>query len=108
MDGRDKPDHDNSIEGFGVMSQYWFKPHTHGYGATPVNLKGWAAIAAFVVAISALSLSLMTFPAEMPAGAVAWQIVTWVILVAVLTFAFLKVCRDRTDGAWAWRWGDKK
>jgi hypothetical protein len=90
------------------MGKYWFKPHTHGYGATPTNWKGWAAIAVFVVAISALSLSLMTFPAEMPSGAVAWQVATWAILVAGSTFAFLKFCRDRTDGAWAWRWGDKK
>ncbi len=90
------------------MSKYWFKPHTHGYGATPANWKGWAAIAVFVVAMVVLSLSLLALPAEMPMGAVAWQLVTWTILVAVLTFAFLKLCRDRTDGEWAWRWGGKR
>ncbi|HEU4381635.1 MAG TPA: hypothetical protein VFR73_23945, partial [Hyphomicrobiaceae bacterium] len=25
------------------MSDYWFKPKSHGYGATPANWKGWAA-----------------------------------------------------------------
>jgi hypothetical protein len=25
------------------MSDYWFKPKTRGYGATPANWKGWAA-----------------------------------------------------------------
>lgn len=90
------------------MSQHWFKPHSYGYGATPVTRKGWAATTAFVLVVGALSLSLVTYPAEMPAGALGWQVATWAILVAVLTFAFLKFCRDRTDGAWAWRWGGKR
>jgi len=25
------------------MSEYWFKPKSHGYGASPANWKGWAA-----------------------------------------------------------------
>ena len=90
------------------MTQYWFRPHTHGYGATPANWKGWAAIGLFVATLGALSLSLMAYPAEMPAGAVAWQLTSWAMLVAVLTFAFLKFYRDRTDGAWAWRWGGRR
>jgi hypothetical protein len=51
------------------MSRYWFKPHTHGYGATPSGWKGWAAIGVFVATVLALSLSLVTFPAETPTGA---------------------------------------
>jgi membrane protein implicated in regulation of membrane protease activity len=90
------------------MSRYWFKPHTHGYGATPSGWKGWAAIGVFVAAILALSLSLVTFPAETPTGAKAWQIATWAILVAVLTLAFIRFCRSKTDGEWAWRWGGKR
>ena len=90
------------------MSRYWFKPHTHGYGATPANWKGWAAVAMFGAVICALSLSLVTLPAGMPASAVAWQAATWAILVAVLTLAFIRFCRSRTDGEWTWRWGGKR
>ena len=90
------------------MSRYWFKPHTHGYGATPANWKGWAAVAMFGAVICALSLSLVMLPAGMPASAVAWQAATWAILVAVLTLAFIRLCRSRTDGEWAWRWGGKR
>jgi len=31
------------------MSQYWFKPKTYGYGATPSGWKGWAAVAIYAV-----------------------------------------------------------
>ena len=35
-----------------------------------------------------------------------WQIVTWAILVAVLTFGFHPALHaTKTDGQWAWRWG---
>jgi hypothetical protein len=89
------------------MSSYWFKPHTHGYGATPASWKGWAAVAGFVAVILALSLSLIAFPAETSVGVKAWQFATWAILVGVLTLAFIRLCRNRTDGEWAWRWGSK-
>ena len=29
------------------MTQYWFKPKSHGYGATPANWKGCVASLAF-------------------------------------------------------------
>jgi membrane protein implicated in regulation of membrane protease activity len=67
-----------------------------------------AAIGVFVATVLALSLSLVTFPAETPTGAKAWQVATWAILVAVLTLAFIRFCRSKTDGEWAWRWGGKR
>jgi hypothetical protein len=87
------------------MSQYWFKPHVYGYGATPDNWKGWAAVGAYVVVALALSYPLMTWPAGMPAGPKIWQVITWVILEAVLTLGFIRLARTKTDGQWAWRWG---
>ena len=48
------------------MSQYWFKPKTYGYGATPANWKGWAAVAVYVAVILALTLPLLAWPADMP------------------------------------------
>ena len=32
-------------------SQFWFKPKTHGYGATPVTWQGWVASGAFVALV---------------------------------------------------------
>jgi uncharacterized membrane protein len=90
------------------MSDYWFKPHPYGYGATPANWKGWAAVGVFVALICALSLSLLTLPAEVPGGVVAWQVGTWTALVCILTLAFVRFCRSRTDGEWAWRWAGKR
>jgi hypothetical protein len=87
------------------MSRYWFRPHRYGYGATPTDWKGWVAVAGFVVLLVTLTLPLLAWPAELPDGAAAWQIATWSAMVALLTFGFIRFCRDRTDGQWRWRWG---
>lgn len=87
------------------MSQYWFKPKAYGYGATPLGWKGWAAVAGYVALVTALTLSLLTWPADMPASPKIWQIVTWAAFVALLTLGFIRFTRMKTDGQWAWRWG---
>jgi hypothetical protein len=87
------------------MSQYWFKPKMYGYGATPSDWKGWAAVAVYAVAILALTLPLLAWPGEMPAGPKIWQAVTWAIMVTLLTLGFIRFTRTKTDGQWAWRWG---
>jgi hypothetical protein len=88
------------------MSQYWFMPKTHGYGATPSDWRGWAAIGAYFAAVLALTLPLMAWPADMPIGPKIWQIATWAIFVAALTFWFVRFTRVKTDGQWKWRWGN--
>ena len=87
------------------MSQYWFRPKTYGYGATPTNLKGWAAVAIYATAILALTLPLMAWPADMPVSPKIWQLLTWAIMTAMVTMAFVRFTRAKTDGQWAWRWG---
>jgi hypothetical protein len=87
------------------MSQYWFKPKTYGYGATPTNWKGWAAVAAYIAVILALTVPLMAWPADLPAGPAAWQIVTWFVMVVLSTLGFIRFTRAKTDGQWSWRWG---
>jgi len=87
------------------MSQYWFKPHAYGYGATPCSWQGWAAIAGYLVAMLALTLPLIAWPVDMPAGPRAWQVATWFITVGLLTLAFIQFTRAKTDGQWRWRWG---
>ncbi len=88
------------------MSQYWFKPKTHGYGATPTSWKGWAAVGAYVAVVMALTLPLLAWPADMPVSPKIWQIATWTILVAGLTLWFARFTRAKTDGQWKWRWGN--
>jgi hypothetical protein len=90
------------------MPQYWFKPHAYGYGATPANWKGWAVVAAYVAAILAVtSPLLLAWPAGLPASPAAWQIATAILMVALLTVGFIRLCRARTDGQWRWRWGER-
>jgi hypothetical protein len=90
------------------MSDYWFKPHDYGYGATPTSWKGWAAVAGYVAVVLVLVLSLAALPEDMPEGPRAWQIATWVIMVGLLTLGFVRLCRARTDGEWRWRWGRQR
>ena len=87
------------------MSQYWFKPKMYGYGATPSGWKGWAAVAAYVAVVAALTLPLLIWPVDMPASPKIWQLVTWASMVALLTLGFIRFTRAKTDGQWSWRWG---
>ena len=87
------------------MADYWFTPKTYGYGAAPANWKGWAATGAFVVVIAMLTLPLAFRPADLPSGPAAWQLATWLAMVAGLTWAFIRLVRAKTDGQWGWRWG---
>jgi hypothetical protein len=90
------------------MADYWFKPKTYGYGATPTNWKGWVAVLGYVAVIMALVLSLAAVPADLPAGPGAWQAATAAILIAALTLGFIRLCRAKTDGQWAWRWRKRR
>jgi len=48
------------------MTEYWFRPKTYGYGATPVNWKGWASS---LVAVVALLVVFRLFVLPVPGGA---------------------------------------
>jgi hypothetical protein len=87
------------------MSIYWFRPHTYGYGATPANWKGWAAVAAFVALMIALSHLLLAWEPGPGSGSGAVRIAVWALASAVLTVAFVGLARAKTDGQWGWRWG---
>ena len=87
------------------MSRYWFKPKAYGYGATPTTWEGWVAVAAYVVALLAITLPLLAWSPEIPEGARISQVLTWAGLVALLTFVLVRVTRAKTDGQWRWRWG---
>ena len=37
------------------MTDPWFRPKSHGYGATPADWRGWAATAVFAIGLVAAS-----------------------------------------------------
>jgi len=87
------------------MSEYWFRPKTHGYGAVPANWKGWAVSIVTLGIILASGLLVFGFepdPASRPSG---WHISGWLLFCVIVMVAFLQLCRAKTDGQWAWRWG---
>jgi len=93
-------------EGTDGMSDYWFKPKTHGYGATPIGWKGWALTLGLPVVLALAALPLMILPAL--AGELsALRVAIWVVVNAVAVFGFMRVCRVKTDGEWRWRWNEK-
>lgn len=88
------------------VTDYWFKPKTHGYGAYPSNWKGWAATFGFVVVVTLVSVW-MLWPDEN--GGIGWvRIGLCVVVEIVLTLGFVWLCKVKTDGPWRWRWGEKE
>lgn len=88
------------------MSEAWFKPKTHGYGASPTGWKGWAFIMVFGVAQTVFALAMLWPRADMSFDPV--RLAVWGVLSALGTWAFLHFCRLKTDGEWRWRWGENK
>jgi hypothetical protein len=85
-----------------MTHEFWFKPKTYGYGATPVTWEGWALVATYVLVISAamvvLSLHQRAFSA-------------WLLSMAVIaasTAAMVIASVKKTDGAMRWNWGATK
>jgi hypothetical protein len=85
------------------MTRYWFSPKRYGYGATPVAREGWAVTfgAAAVVAGSVVAMNLLVEQSNV----VAWLL--WAVVIGGVTFWFVRPARDRTDGEWRWRWGNR-
>ena len=85
------------------MSRYWFRPHTHGYGATPADWKGWLATAVFVSGLGMLSALFAVAAGGGPAPAL---MLTWALDVLALAACFIALAYAKTDGQWRWRWGE--
>ncbi len=90
------------------MGDYWFKPKRYGHGASPANWKGWAAIAGYMIATGVILWPWILSPALADAPQNPTGIVGTMVVLAVATLGFIWLCKVKTDGAWQWRWGDKK
>lgn len=89
------------------MTDYWFKPKTHGYGATPSNWKGWAVTLIAIALIVAATKLVIVDPqaAGVPPSFEAFSI--WAAAIAAITAVLVWISRAKTDGEWKWRWGQK-
>ena len=85
------------------MTRYWFKPKRYGYGATPVTWEGWA-LTVGVAGVVILSIVAMNLLADR-SNVVAWLV--WAVFVAAVAFLMVQISRQRTDGEWRWRWGQR-
>jgi hypothetical protein len=85
------------------MNRYWFKPKRYGYGATPVTWEGWAVTigAGAIVAGSIIVMNMLAGRSDFG----AW--LGWAVVIAGVTALFVRVSRNRTEGEWRWRWGDR-
>jgi uncharacterized membrane protein len=88
------------------MSDYWFKPKSHGYGAAPTDWRGWALIAAFCVVDILLVLVFLVLPLMSGNQPSAASFMVWLALTAIAVAVFIWFCKVKTEGEWRWRWGN--
>jgi hypothetical protein len=90
-----------------MMADFWFKPRRYGYGATPVNWRGWLAVGVLAVLDVGLTVWLMLLPTIDHSGPSLAGFVVWVATTCIVTLAFVAFSKTKTDGEWRWRWGEK-
>ena len=83
------------------MTTHWFRPKQYGYGATPVTWQGWVITIAAVIVLVAATYSLTSF------SAISLWFWAALLVDAVVVATLLVVSRQKTDGEWRWRWGDR-
>jgi hypothetical protein len=81
------------------MNEYWFVPKRYGYGATPVTWEGWVVVAIFVAIVAAFALIYRRRKAANLSNRTPW------LALAASIAVFVWVCAMKTNGTWAWRWG---
>ena len=85
------------------MTRYWFRPKRYGYGATPVTWEGWVLTAgiAAVVALSVVAMNLLVDRSNVG----SWF--AWAAFTVIAVLWMVRISRQRTDGEWRWRWGQR-
>jgi hypothetical protein len=82
--------------------EFWFKPKTFGYGATPTTWEGWAVVAVYGVVILACVVAMLVRKESFSTFASSMAV------IAVATIALIAVSLQKTDGAWGWNAGANK
>jgi hypothetical protein len=83
-------------------TDYWFKPRRYGYGASPTAWQGWAALIAYPLVCAAGAVALFAWLSPVPG------IVLFAVFMAAVTFGFIALVRNKTDGEWRWQWNNRK
>jgi hypothetical protein len=87
-------------------SQHWFKPKSHGYGATPNSWQGWVVTAAAGLAPGVLGWLLLggNHAGTQARLSGALPLIIWLIATLAIVVGFHRFVRRKTDGEWRWRW----
>jgi hypothetical protein len=89
------------------MADYWFKPKSFGYGATPANWQGWLfTLGIIVAALACGELARRSAPLALKNLWSFHQAAPfWFALLAgiVVVFGGAYVGYLKTEGGWRWR-----
>jgi uncharacterized membrane protein AbrB (regulator of aidB expression) len=80
-------------------NEFWFRPKTFGYGATPTTWEGWAVVAGYGLVILGCVVAMYLRKDSLA------TIVSSIAMMAVATVMMVVVSVQKTDGAWRWSWG---
>jgi acyl-CoA synthetase (AMP-forming)/AMP-acid ligase II len=81
-----------------MSNEFWFKPKTFGYGATPATWQGWSVMAVYAAVIAGcVAVNLHTHSLAVRVGSLVAIVAATIVLVAVSV--------QKTDGAWGWNAG---
>lgn len=81
------------------MGEPWYGPKAYGYGLSPRNWAGWAALVIYIVLVTAVPLAALRF------GAPRWMALA---IIAALSLAYLVLVWLKSDRQpWRWRWGGR-
>ena len=89
------------------MTEYWFKSKRFGYGATPINWKGWLSSFVLIFAVLAV-VRLMVLPGPGAPAQPIWEMLMGVAIVLGLIVGFSRFAKGKTEGEWRWRWGGRE
>lgn len=77
---------------------YWFKAKLFGWSWTPVKWQGWVTILVYVALLFLCSLTIG------PASSVSRILLAFVLPIALLTAALIRVCYLKGEKP-RWQWG---
>jgi hypothetical protein len=80
----------------------------YGYGAQPLNWKGWTAVLVYVAVVMSFTVPLMILPTLSEPERAGGDGAIWLVLMVVATLTFFRLCWVKTDGSWCWRWGQSE
>jgi len=80
----------------------------YGYGAQPLNWKGWTAVLVYVAVVMSFTVLLMILPTLNEPERAGGDVAIWLVLMVVVTLTFVRLCWVKTDGQWCWRWGQSE